>query len=35
MFRKDDAENVLKDLHDGPTRGHFVGETTTHRVLRS
>jgi hypothetical protein len=22
-----------KDLHDGPTRGHFVEETTTHKIL--
>jgi hypothetical protein len=27
MLREDDAEKVLKDLHDGPAGGHFAGET--------
>jgi hypothetical protein len=30
----DDAEKVLKELHDGPVGGHFVRETTTHKILR-
>jgi hypothetical protein len=30
----DDAEKVLRELHDGPTGGNFVGETTAHKILR-
>jgi hypothetical protein len=26
---------VLTELHDGPTRGHFAGNTTTHKILRA
>jgi hypothetical protein len=26
---------VLKELHDGPTEGHFAGNTTTHKILRA
>jgi hypothetical protein len=33
-LENDDAENVLRELHDGPTGGHFVGETTTYKILR-
>jgi len=29
----DDAEKVLKQIHDDPTGGHFVRETTTHKIL--
>lgn len=34
-LEKDDAEKVLKDLHDGPAGGHFSGDTTAHKVLRA
>ena len=33
-LEKDDAKHILIELHDGPTCGHFNGETTTHKVLR-
>jgi hypothetical protein len=33
-LERSDVEKVLKDLHDGPAGGHFVGETTTHKILR-
>jgi len=32
-LENDDAKKVLKYLHDGPTRGHFIGETNTHKIL--
>jgi hypothetical protein len=32
-LEKDDAENVLKELHDGPIGGTFAGETATHKIL--
>jgi len=28
------VDNVLKYMHDGSTGGHFLGDTTTHKVLR-
>jgi hypothetical protein len=31
----EDADKVLKELHDGPTGGHFAGNTTAHKILRS
>ena len=34
-MEKDDAEHILTELHDGPTGGHFRGETTVHKVLRA
>jgi hypothetical protein len=33
-LKKADAERVLEELHDGPTGGHFAGETTAHKILR-
>jgi hypothetical protein len=33
-LEKEDAEKVLRELHDGPGRGHFAGETTAHKILR-
>jgi len=33
-LEKEDVEKVLKDLHDGPTHGHFAGETIAHKILR-
>ena len=29
-----DADKVLSKLHDGPTGGHFGGDTTAHEVLK-
>ena len=26
-------ERVLKDLEDGPTNGHYAGDTTTHKIM--
>jgi hypothetical protein len=34
-LEKPDADRVLKDMHDGPTRVHFLGDTTTHKILRA
>ena len=34
-LEKDDAEDILIELHDGPAGGHFSGDTTTHKVLRT
>jgi hypothetical protein len=34
MSQKKDVDKVLKDMHDGPNGGHFLGETTTHNILR-
>jgi len=33
-LEKEEAEKVLKYLHNGPTGGHFVGETMAHKILR-
>ena len=30
---KEDASNVVKEVHDGPTGGHFSRDTTTHKIL--
>jgi hypothetical protein len=30
----EDADKVLKELHDGPVGGHFAGDTTAHKILR-
>ena len=29
------AEKVLQELHDGPAGGHYVGDATTHKYLRT
>jgi hypothetical protein len=34
-LEREDAEKVLKELHDGPAGGHFVGNTTSHKILRA
>jgi hypothetical protein len=31
----EDANKVLKELHDGPAGGHFTGNTTAHKILRA
>jgi hypothetical protein len=28
------VDKLLKDLNDGPTRGHLLGDTTIHKILR-
>ena len=32
---QEDASKVVKELHDGPTRGNFVGDTTAHKICRA
>ena len=34
-LEREDAEKVVKQLHDGPTGGHFSGDTTIHKILRA
>jgi hypothetical protein len=31
----EDVEKVMRELHYGPTGGHFARNTTTHKILRS
>jgi hypothetical protein len=33
-LEKENIERVLEELHEGPTGGHFVGESTAHKILR-
>jgi hypothetical protein len=33
FLKCEDAKKVLRELHDGPAGGHFVGNTTTHKML--
>jgi hypothetical protein len=32
-LEKTNADKLLAQLHDGPTRGHFGGEMTAHKIL--
>ena len=34
-LEKDDADHVLKEMHDSLVGGHYGGETTAHRILRA
>ena len=34
-LEKNEADNVLYQLHAGPAGGHFGGETTAHKVLKA
>lgn len=34
FLEKQDTDRVLSELYDGPTRGHFAGETIAHKILR-
>jgi hypothetical protein len=34
-LEKQEADKVLFELHDGPTGGHFRGDTTAHKILRA
>jgi hypothetical protein len=33
-LERQDVDNFLKDIHDGPFSGHFSGDTMAHKVLR-
>ena len=33
-LERQDVDNVLKDMHDGPVGGHFSGDTIAHKVMR-
>jgi hypothetical protein len=32
-LEREDADKVMKELHDGPVGGHFVGNTIAHKIL--
>ena len=34
-LEQEDASKVVKELHDGPARGHFLGDITTQKILRA
>ena len=34
-LERNEADNVLSQLHAGPVEGHFGGETTAHKVLKA
>ena len=34
-LEKEDAKNVIAELHDGLVGGHFFGDTTAHKILKS
>jgi len=34
-LEKDDAEKVLRVIHDVPTSGHFAREITANKILRA
>lgn len=34
-LEKSKAKKVLWELHDGPSGGHFGGDTTTHKTLHA
>ena len=34
-LEKDEADNVLSQLHAGPAGGHFSGETNAHNILKA
>lgn len=31
----DKAQQALKELHDGPAGGQYVGDTTTHKIMQA
>ena len=33
-LEKSEANNLMFEMHAEPAGGHFLGETTTHKVLR-
>eukprot|EP00253_Pinus_taeda_P017724 PITA_17724 len=34
-LEKPEAQKVLQELHDGPARGHFGADTTTHKIIHA
>ena len=34
-FEQEDAKKVIAELHDGPVGGHFLGDTTAHKILKA
>jgi hypothetical protein len=34
-LERQDVDNVLKYMHNGPASGHFSEDTTTYKVLRT
>jgi hypothetical protein len=34
-LKREDADKVLKETHDGHAGGHFAGNTTAHKILRN
>eukprot|EP00253_Pinus_taeda_P023135 PITA_23135 len=34
-LEKTEAEKVLQELHDGPAGGHYAGDATAHKILRT
>jgi hypothetical protein len=34
-LKHEDEKKVLREIHHGPASGHFAGNTTTHKILRS
>ena len=34
-LEKEYAKKVIKELHDGPARGHFSRDTTAHKILKA
>ena len=35
FLEQEDASKVVKELHDGPIGGHFLGDTNAHKILRA
>ncbi len=33
LLEKVEEKKVLQELHDGPTGGHYGGDTTAHKIL--
>ena len=34
-LEREDASKIAKELHDGPARGHYSGDTIAHKILRA
>ena len=34
-LEREDANKVVTELHNGSARGHFLGDTKTHKILRA
>ena len=35
FLEQEDASKFVKEFHDGPAGGHFLGGTTAHKILRA